>query len=300
MSDEGATVVVGNDGGARRDPEQGTPCLVVLYGQNLGRRHQLDKPALVIGRSDAAAIQIDQDSVSRDHAQIFISGAVSHITDLGSTNGTWVNDERIQSVQLRDGDLVRIGQTIFKYLTGANIEAKYHEQIYQLSTTDGLTGAANKRAFLEILEREIRRAHRYGRRFSLAMFDIDLFKRVNDTWGHLAGDAILRDLSRLVATQIRTVDTFARFGGEEFALILPEIDHDGALTTCEKLRQLVDAYKFTYNYAILPISVSFGVTTLDLADAPARIPLTDPASVIAQADAKLYEAKQAGRNCVRG
>lgn len=299
MPDERATVVFGGDSGSRQKAEQGTPCLVVYYGQDLGRRYPLEKAAFVIGRSATAAIQIDQDSVSRDHAQILVHGAVHQITDLGSTNGTWVNDTRVESVELRDGDLVRIGQTVFKYLTGANIEAKYHEQIYHLTTTDGLTDAANKRSFLETLEREVRRANRYNRRFSLAMFDIDLFKRVNDTWGHLAGDAVLRDLSRLVATQIRKVDTLARFGGEEFTLILPEIDRDGALAVCEKLRQLVNAHTFHYNDAVIPISVSFGIATVDRCGTPGGTPPIEPASVIAQADAKLYEAKQAGRNSVR-
>jgi two-component system cell cycle response regulator len=300
LTDEGKTAVFGvGDGGASAGGELGTPCLVVYYGRYLGRRHALDKPEVVLGRSDAAAIQVDHESVSREHARVTVLGGTCRIADLGSTNGTWVNDRRIQETELRDGDHVRVGQTVFKYLTGTNIEAKYHEAIYLLSTTDGLTGAANKSSFLDILERELRRANRYGRRLSLAIFDIDLFKKVNDTWGHLAGDSVLRELSRLVADHVRRVDTFARYGGEEFALILPEVDRDGARTTCEKLRTLISEHTFTYDGAVMPITVSFGLATVDLGPSTIKSdPPPDAARVIAAADCKLYEAKASGRNRV--
>jgi len=300
LTDEGKTAVFGvGDSGASAGGEPGTPCLVVYYGRYLGRRHALDKPEVVLGRSDAAAIQVDHESVSREHARVTVLGGTCRIADLRSTNGTWVNDKRVEDTELRDGDLVRVGQTVFKYLTGTNIEAKYHEAIYLLSTTDGLTGAANKSSFLDILERELRRANRYGRRLSLAIFDIDLFKKVNDTWGHLAGDYVLRELGRLVGDHVRRVDTFARYGGEEFALILPEIDRDGARTTCEKLRTLISEHTFTYDGAVLAITVSFGLATVDLGPSTVKSdPPPDAARVIAAADCKLYEAKASGRNRV--
>jgi two-component system cell cycle response regulator len=297
LADEGKTVIFGDEG-APGDGEPGTPCLVVYYGSHLGRRHALDKPEVIVGRSEANAIQIDHESVSREHARVTVRAGACRITDLGSTNGTWINDRRVEDADLHDGDLVRIGQTVFKYLTGINIEAKYHEAIYRVSTTDGLTGAANKRAFLEVLERELRRAHRYGRRLSLALFDIDRFKQVNDTWGHLAGDAVLREVSRIVEAHVRRVDTFARYGGEEFALLLPELGQDEARAVCEKLRALIGEHPFTYAEAVLPITASFGVATVELhASQKGEFP-PEPSSVIAAADGKLYEAKQSGRNRV--
>ena len=99
---------------------------------------------------------------------------------------------------LRDGDLIKIGRTIFKFLTGGNIENAYHEEIYRLTTVDGLTQIFNKRYFLDTLEREIARAHRYRRPLSLVMFDIDHFKKVNDSFGHLAGDYVLKHLAQTV------------------------------------------------------------------------------------------------------
>jgi two-component system cell cycle response regulator len=181
------------DGAAAGSQSDG--CLVVFYGQNIGRRYFLNAPELIIGRSDSAAILVDQDSVSRQHALLSTLDYKTWVEDRGSTNGTFVNNLRSERTELRDGDLLRVGQTIFKYLSGSNIENKYHEEIYKLSTIDGLTETYNKRYFIDTLERELNRAHRYGRGLSLAMFDIDHFKKINDSFGHLAGDHVLRELA---------------------------------------------------------------------------------------------------------
>ncbi len=271
---------------------QGTPCLVVFYGKNLGKRHFLDKPELILGRSDSTNIQIDQESASRQHAKVLTDNGRAKLYDLGSTNGTFVNDQRIENVELRDGDLVRIGQTIFKYLSGSNIETKYHEEIYRLTTIDGLTQAYNKRYFLETLARELNRAMRYDRALALAMFDIDHFKKINDTYGHLAGDHVLRELATLVTQAIRRDDVFSRYGGEEFSLIYPEVDLKGAALACEKVRSRVETHQFTFNNQNIPVTISMGVRALVHGEN------VDATHFIADADAKLYQAKQSGRNRV--
>jgi len=282
----------------RLDSEaRGTPCLIVFYGRQLGHRHVLDRPEVVVGRSDSAAIQLDEDWVSREHARIAVHEQGCTLADLGSTNGTWVNDARVATTELGDGDLIRIGQTVFKYLSGRNIEAKYHEAMYRLTITDGLTGAVNKLAFLDALDREITRARHDRVSLSLAIFDIDFFKRVNDTWGHLAGDAVLRELSRLAAGQLRPVDTFARYGGEEFALILPGASRESAREACEGIRALVGQTGFSYDEHPLPVTISCGVATMDFQDASESATVS-PATFIARADERLYDAKQRGRNRV--
>src|SRR3970040_1202466 len=169
-------------------------CLVVIYGLDLGKKHNGDRPPLIIGRSSKADIQIDQESVSRNHCKIINTGKTILLRDLGSTNGTYVNDELVDEYVLRDGDFIKIGRCIFKFLSGSNIENAYHEDIYRLTTVDGLTQIYNKRYFIETLEREIGRAQRYRRDLSLIMFDIDHFKQINDTFGHLAGDHVLKQL----------------------------------------------------------------------------------------------------------
>ena len=178
-------------------------CLVVIYGSELGKKYNLNAPSLVIGRSSKCDIQIDQESISRNHTKIVNTGKSILIRDLGSTNGTYVNDEPIDEYVMRDGDLIKIGRTIFKFLTGGNIENAYHEEIYRLTTIDGLTQIFNKRYFLDTLEREVARAHRYRRPLSLVMFDIDHFKKVNDGFGHLAGDYVLKHLAQTVRGKIR-------------------------------------------------------------------------------------------------
>ena len=264
-------------------------CLVVLYGDDLGKKYNLDAPSVLIGRSNKSDIQIDQESVSRNHAKIMNTGKSVILRDLGSTNGTYVNDELIDEYVLRDGDLIKIGRTIFKFLTGGNVENAYHEEIYRLTTIDGLTQIFNKRYFMEMLEREISRAHRYRRALCLIIFDIDHFKIINDTYGHLAGDHVLRCLAGAVKNNIRREDMLARYGGEEFAIILPEVDLTGARHIADKVRRLVEGTRFRFEETDIPVTISLGIAACG--EEP-----TEPSDFIKAADEKLYEAKQTGRN----
>lgn len=268
-------------------------CLVVIYGMDLGKKCNLDKPSTIIGRTTKVDIQIDQDSVSRNHAKILNTGKSIIIRDMGSTNGTFVNDQLVDECVLRDGDIVKIGRTIFKFLSNNNIEHAYHEEIYKLTTVDGLTQIYNKRYFIETVQREIGRARRYGRDLSLIMFDIDLFKNINDTFGHLAGDFILKLLAQLIKANIRREDILARYGGEEFVIILPEISHSNALLIAEKIRRLVEEAEFKFEETNIPVTVSLGVSTLN-------DEFQTESDFIKNADTRMYEAKRAGRNKVGG
>ncbi len=268
-------------------------CLVVIYGNELGRKYSLESPAVTLGRSNKCDIQIDQESVSRAHSKITNAGRSVKIRDLGSTNGTYGNDELVEERTLVDGDFIKIGRTIFKFLSGGNIERAYHEEIYRLTTVDGLTQIFNKRYFVEALDREIARASRYRRELSLVMFDLDHFKEVNDTHGHLAGDAVLKTLAHTIKTRIRTEDIFARYGGEEFAIILPEIDGHNGHQFAEKIRRIVETTDFIFEGTKIPVTISMGVATLDLEEPAA-------AALVKRSDERLYEAKASGRNCVKG
>lgn len=268
-------------------------CLVVIYGLELGKKFNLNRPQITIGRSSKADVQIDQEAVSRNHCKIINAEGAVMLRDMASTNGTYVNDEMIDEYALRDGDFIKIGRCIFKFLTGNNIESAYHEEIYRLTTIDGLTQVFNRRYFIETLEREIGRALRYRRHLSLMMFDIDRFKRVNDNFGHLAGDYVLKHLASVVKGRIRREDVLARYGGEEFAIVLPEIGHGHSLAFAEKIRILVEAAEFIFEDAVIPVTVSIGVASL-------RPDIEDPLEFIKQADAMLFAAKEAGRNQVKG
>ncbi len=268
-------------------------CMVVIYGLDMGKKYNIEKPTIIIGRSSKSDIQVDQESISRSHAKLVNSGETVVIRDLGSTNGTYVNDELVEECTLRDGDLVKIGRTIFKFLSGGNIENAYHEEIYRLTTVDGLTQIFNKRYFMENIERELSRSQRYGRSLSLIIFDIDHFKNINDTYGHLAGDYVLKRLAAVVQENIRREDFLARYGGEEFAIILPEIDKANALVMAEKVRGLIEIQKFVFENTPIPTTISLGVaSTGDEA--------IDSMELIREADQCLYKAKKTGRNKVVG
>ena len=141
---------------------------MVIYGPELGRKYGLESSSVTLGRSNKCDVQIDQESVSRAHSKIVNAGRAVRIRDLGSTNGTYVNDELVEERTLNDGDFIKI-------LSGGNIERAYHEEIYRLTTVDGLTQIFNKRYFSEALAREIARATRYRRELSLVMFDLAHF-----------------------------------------------------------------------------------------------------------------------------
>lgn len=266
---------------------------MVIYGLDLGKKYNLDKPSLIIGRSSKADIQIDQESVSRNHCKILNTGKTILLRDLGSTNGTYINDELVDEYVLRDGDFIKVGRCIFKFLSGSNIENAYHEEIYRLTTVDGLTQVFNKRYFVETLEREIGRAQRYRRDLSLIIFDIDHFKQINDTYGHLAGDYVLKQLAAVIKSRIRREDILARYGGEEFTIVLPEIDAYNAYQFAEKIRQLTEKAVFKFEDTEIPVTISVGVGSL-------TPDVHDPQEFIKLSDLKLYEAKNKGRNCVVG
>ena len=263
--------------------------MVMIYGEFLGRRFEIDGAPLTIGRSPDCAIQLADDSVSRQHCRVTPGEEGAVLLDLGSTNGTYVNGTSVSARHLRDGDAVQVGRSIFKFLTGSNIEQAYHEEIYRLKTTDGLTGANNKRAFEEELQREFHRFLRYHRPLILVMFDIDHFKNVNDTYGHLAGDRVLSEIGRIIGGAVRAEDTFCRYGGEEFSLLLPETTIEEGRAIAERLRAAVESARFEFDDVAIPITISGGV-------AEATAEMGEPARFVAAADERLYAAKRGGRN----
>ncbi len=273
----------------------GESCLVMIAGPFLGKKYPLiDEDEFTVGRDEKNFIVCDMDNVSRRHAQVVHRGGKFFVRDLGSTNGTYLNDEEIREEQpLRSGDLVKIGSAIFKFLSGGNIEQQYYEEIYTLTICDGLTTIFNKRYFLEFIEREMGRCHRYNRSLSLMMVDIDHFKNINDTNGHLAGDYVLRELAAVIKPRVRKEECFARYGGEEFAYVMPESGGENTRKLAEKIRRLVEDHRFTFEGKDIKVTLSIGVADL-VGD------MTEPLQFIKLADANLYKAKKAGRNRVVG
>ncbi len=267
-------------------------CLVTIYGRDLGKQYPLGEAETVIGRGAENLIMIDMDNVSRRHARVLNRKDGYYLEDLDSTNGTYVNDLEVKFERLRNADLIKIGGAILKFLHGGNIEALFHEEIYQMTIMDGLTQVHNKRYFMEFLDREMARCARYERPLSLLLFDLDHFKLVNDQHGHLAGDFILKRLAEIVSKHIRKEEAFARFGGEEFAIIMPETTGERASIFAEKIRRMVESTSFVYEDREIAVSVSIGVCEMG--------PYREPKAFLQAADEYLYRAKSGGRNRVEG
>jgi diguanylate cyclase (GGDEF)-like protein len=287
------TDVVPTGAAVRRAPPHGYLVCICPSGPGLGRRYSVGSVPVVLGRESTCTIPVADAGVSRAHARITRGTDGTYlIEDLTSTNGTYVNNTRIRSGLLRDGDYLRVGGQIFRFLAGDNVEAGYHEEIHRLTILDPLTGVHNRRYLDDYLEREVERARRHGRPLSVLLADIDHFKVVNDKFGHLAGDFALQGMAvRLIALS-RKDELLARYGGEEFALVLPETDLERALLCGERIRRAVVDQPFEFEGEQYPVTISVGVATL----APDQD--VTAADLLREADDRLYQAKRAGRNRV--
>jgi two-component system, cell cycle response regulator len=283
-------------GPSEKKPPSGDSCLVHLHppGPDIGRRISLQESQYIVGRDSEAGLVVSRSSVSRQHARIYLDAEGAWwVEDLNSTNGTFVNEQRVSRPQaLTDADQVRFGDAIYKFLSGSNIESAYHEAIHNMAIQDGMTGIHNKRYFTEFLDREISVCSRHNHPLTLVMFDVDHFKKVNDNFGHLAGDAVLKDLTARIRPRIRKEDLFARYGGEEFACVLPSTALAGGVVFAEQLRAMIEERPCMFDSQAIPFTISLGVTTL------LREPNVDTAGLIKRADDNLYAAKRGGRNRV--
>jgi two-component system, cell cycle response regulator len=289
------TAIVEKPIGGSDGAPKGNDCLVVIYTKEptlLGRRFVLDTSPVRIGRGVENLIVLEGDSVSRRHAHFEQRSGAWWCVDDGSTNGSYVNDEQImREARLSNGDRIKIGPTIFKFLSGQDVEAQYHEEIYRMTIIDGLTQVHVKRYLLESLDKELMRARRHTRDLSFLMLDIDHFKAINDRHGHLAGDYVLKEVARLIQQRIRRDEVLARYGGEEFAIILPETTREGAGALAEGLRERIEQSRFTFQSEVIRVTISIGVAMLHENDRASM-------DLIKRADEKLYEAKHGGRNRV--
>lgn len=265
--------------------------LVVLQGQRLGQRVDVGDQPLTVGRAPECDFQILERSVSRQHARIWREPSGYRVKDLESTNKTLLNDQPIIEAELKDGDHITIGSCVLKFMDRSSVEARYHEEIYQLATLDPLTGLYNRRHFLELLERELARSASHARPLALLIIDLDHFKSINDRHGHPAGDVVLRQVSAALDANARDDFILARIGGEEFAAVLPEHEADAACAFAERLCRAVAALDLDPQAGARRVTVSIGVASW-------RAGMSLVGDLMRAADAQLYRAKQGGRNCV--
>ena len=265
------------------------PMLVALHGPLLGRTFAIEQPVMTIGRASQCEIQIEDDKVSRRHAEINLRDGQVWLTDLQSTNGSYVNSKRISETPLKDGDLILIGRVLFKFINSSVVENRFLGQMYSNATTDFLTGIANRQQIINLLEQEFNRARRYNRPLSILVYDIDRFKEINDTYGHLSGDQMLIESSRIVKDHLRIEDHYGRLGGDEFLIICPETPADNALALGKRIQVVLSKTDFLVKDKVVFFTISVGVATLS-----PKVSSPDEFSLLA--DEALYRAKNAGRN----
>lgn len=262
--------------------------------QRLGSRFRLSSgTTLEIGRSSSVRISLPEVmSLSRKHARLRYAGSTVTIEDLGSTNGTYVNGQPIHGrTVLRSGDRFQTAAVHFKFLHEQDVENAYHLAIYELVARDGLTETFNKRKYEEEAQRELSRAMRHRRPLSLIIFDLDEFKQINDTYGHLCGDFVLKQVAALARELVRPEQVLARVGGDEFVILAPETEAEGAETLASKLRDRIVGLDHRYGDIKITLTCSFGVA--ELADG-----MTGPQDLYQAADTALLRAKRSGRNRV--
>lgn len=267
------------------------PLLVVMHGSLLGMTYKVGDAPLVIGRSTKCGVPLDDDNASRQHAQLERHGDRVTLRDLGSTNGTYVNAEKVSEVILQDGDLIQVGGSLFKFLRSSDVESKFFGQMYTLATTDFLTGIFNRQHIISKLESEYARALRYERPLSIILYDLDRFKQINDKLGHLTGDQLLIESSKLVMESIRNHDIHGRLGGDEFLVICPETTAEQALNLAQRLVRVLNKSEFRVKDRMMKYSVSAGVAGLG-----DRI--RSSGDLIRLADKALYQSKDRGGNDV--
>ena len=287
------TKVTSKKGQKSKKPTKKKPCLIVVEGDYIGEVYMLDQESNVIGRSELADICIDSSAVSRRHAMIKKMGEHFQLADLQSTNGTELNGDTILEANLSDGDKITIGDVALKFCYHDNIDQDYHEKLRQLAVKDGLTRINNKRFFMDSVEKEFKYAVRYEVNLAIVMFDIDHFKSINDTFGHQAGDHVLKKIASTLENKVRGYDLFARYGGEEFIFLLRNISEEDAVAFAERIRSTIDEQSIIFKTDQINVTVSVGVAINTNDQSYESVD-----DLIAAADASLYQAKQSGRNRV--
>ena len=257
----------------------------------LGQRLDLDEREVVLGRDSDCGFHIEERSVSRRHARIWRDAGGYRIRDLGSTNGIRLNEQPVTEAALQDGDCIAIGSCVLKFMQRSSVEARYHEEIYQLATRDALTGLCNRRLFLELIERELQRSAQYGHPLALLIVDLDHFKAINDTHGHVHGDRVLEQVGAALHAVAGDHALAARIGGEEFAIALPEHDRAAARDFAERVRASVAALPLQLGERTHTVTVSVGVGIWQAG-------MHTVGALLAAADRALYRAKASGRNRV--
>jgi diguanylate cyclase (GGDEF)-like protein len=265
-------------------------CLVVVAGPVIGEKFPLAKERMVIGRQQDTDIPIDDSLVSRQHAEVVReSDGTVVLRDLGSKNGTFFNDVKVQERVLMEGDLLRVGNSVLRYVGPNSLEHLYRDEMSERTRRDGLTGFFNKQAFRLYLERNLQRCKDLHASLSIGLIQFDAFKKILDSGGHSAGDRVLKEFADRVKNAIRPTDLLARFGDDEFGIILPLTNLMGGRIVGERLRTRVADHPFALDGETFTVTISVGI-------AERSGGAEDADALVVRGEKALREAKRMGRN----
>lgn len=292
MTDE-KTVVADQSHETSTGGSRSAPVLLQYDGGAAGKKFILTTKAVILGRkADKVQVWIDDASVSREHCQIEFNGTQAVVADLGSLNHTYVNDKMVmQSAELNHGDMLRVGNVRLRYFAHGSADQLLFDRIYRMAVQDRMLEIFRRDYLLEKLEEEFRGAKGRNGDLSMAFLDLDKFKSINDTYGHDAGDLVLKEVCKVVKPILRSGDVFGRYGGEEFCIIMPQTGIDAAVALSEKIREAVQAARIDYEGSMIPVTVSIGVGSFVAA-------MATPQDLIKLADSLVYVSKHGGRNKV--
>jgi len=299
MSDSNATMVITDIKAAleasEREAAQKPACLLAVGGVINGTIFDLNPGVTTCGRNPDNTIALEFQGISRAHFQLQLSpdSQKAIVKDLGSSNGTFINNTKIEGpVEIQRGDMIKIGSIALKYLPKGDPERLTYDQLQHEANTDGLTGCYNKRFFNDRIELEVKKCKVTGKPLCLIIFDLDHFKKLNDNYGHDAGDYVLKELAQVLRSGgMRDNDIFARYGGEEFVVLLPETNLKEGFAIAERLRRLVEQHQFVYDQKRLPVTASIGI-------ADYRQGVETGTDLFKRADSAVYKSKEGGRNQV--
>ncbi len=278
----------------REKAKAANACVILIRGAPQGKRYELTKSSSFIGRDASADITVNDQNVSRKHAEIIKEGSTYKVRDNNSTNGTFLNDKQIttEALELKKEDMIKIGNTILKFLPAGEIEIFYYGSLEDAAHTDALTKIYNKGYIMEALEAEFKRAKALHHDFSIIIMDLDHFKKLNDNFGHDAGDYVLKEACKIIKEKtLPKTALFGRFGGEEFLILLPTAGISSAMDTAEKVRSTLEKHDFMYDGKKLPVTASVGVAEM-------AVDVDSANTLFRQADKAVYQSKHGGRNRV--
>jgi diguanylate cyclase (GGDEF)-like protein len=279
-------------------PSRTKGILTIVSGSEAGKIVPVTPGDVVtLGRSEECTMRFEDTSLSRVHARVMYVMNTYMLGDAGSTNGTFVNDERIsKAAHLEDGDRILLGtNTVLRFSLVSDEEEEALRRVYEAAVLDALTGVANRKHLEERLEAELAFAVRHDADLSVIIADLDHFKRVNDTYGHLAGDEVLKCAAQRLKQALRTEDFVGRYGGEEFLIVARGTPVAQAVALADRLRARVSSDPIVFAGQPIVVTMSAGIASL--ADCG---PAKDRSSLLAAADERLYLAKERGRNRVVG